>query len=227
MRPIIVRLLAEGYRVVALDLPGHGASEGRSLNMATAVAAVGEAVLWLGPFRAIVGHSFGGAVALNAVSGSVRGVAPVLADRLVLISAPSSLPSLFEDFAAFLRLGPRTQTVLVERVGHITGRVLEDFVGAEQLRRLSVPTLVVHAPDDKEVAFANALAFAKAGRHVTLARADGLGHRRIISDERALDEMAWFVATGRTSARQPIRDLATRQAGLNGQERPAKTITFP
>ncbi len=71
---------------------------------------------------------------------------------------------------------------LAERVALIAGRPLADFIGAEQLARLALPTLVVHAPDDKEVAFTEALAFEKAGSHVALLRLPGLGHRRILAD---------------------------------------------
>jgi pimeloyl-ACP methyl ester carboxylesterase len=204
MLTIVARLLEGGYRVVTLDLPGHGTSEGRRLNMMTAVAAVKEAALWLGPFSAVVGHSFGGAVALNAAFGSVRGFSPLAVDRLVLISAPSSIPALFEDFGRFLALGPRTRLVLAEQVAAITGRKLEDFVGTDQLRQLRMPALIVHAPDDKEVAFSEAEAYAGAGDHVELFRAGGLGHRRILADERVADRIAIFLA-GERLARQNQR----------------------
>ena len=42
MRLVIEALRGEGFRVIALDLPGHGASPGRRLNMAIAVAAAGS-----------------------------------------------------------------------------------------------------------------------------------------------------------------------------------------
>jgi pimeloyl-ACP methyl ester carboxylesterase len=201
MRPIIARLLAEGHRVVALDLPGHGASPGRRLNMATAVAAVGEACRWLGPFRAVVGHSFGGAVALNAACGSLRGMPPIDVANLVLISAPSSIPALFEEFGRFLGLGRRSQAALERRVEVIAGRSLREYVGARQLQRLGIPTLVVHAPDDREVGFAEAEAYASAGDHVSLFRAEGLGHRRILADHGVADRIAAFLAAGESTIR--------------------------
>ena len=70
MRAIVDGFRASGVRVIALDLPGHGASSGRRLNMANAVAAVAAADTWFGPFEAIVGHSFGGAVAVFALRAS-------------------------------------------------------------------------------------------------------------------------------------------------------------
>lgn len=194
MKTLVEAFTAAGFKVVALDLPGHGQSGGRRLNMFTAVDAVRSVAEWFGPFQAVVGHSFGGAVAVNAAAGSVRNVPPLATERLVLIAAPSSMPAIFEDFWRFLRLGPRTQTAVAEMVARIAGRPLSSFVGAEQLAQMDIPTLVVHAPDDREVSPDEAKAFAGAGNHVTLAWARGLGHRRILADAETAARAVRFVA---------------------------------
>lgn len=182
MRAIIDGYRNAGVRVIAIDLPGHGASAGRRLNMANAVAAVQMAEQWFGPFHALVGHSFGGAVAVNAAVGSVVGVEKVRAQRLVLIAAPSSLPMIFTDFGRFLNLGPRTQTAIADLVHRIAGQPLHAYTGEVQLSEHPIETLVLHAADDKEVAPAHAEGYARAGDHVRLAWVNGLGHRRVLAD---------------------------------------------
>lgn len=194
MSAIVETLRRDGARVLAVDLPGHGASSGRRLNMANAVEAVAKAAEWFGPFDAFIGHSFGGAVAVNAVVGSVSGIAPVPAGRLVLISAPDSMPAFFHDFGRMLDLGARSQMALARQVERLAGRPLSDFVGSVQLAEAKLPTLVIHAPDDKEVSPANAEAYGRAGRHVRLVWAPGLGHRRIIAGPGVLAALAAFVA---------------------------------
>lgn len=193
MTSVIRELTEAGFRVIALDLPGHGESAGRRLNMASAVRAVRAADDWFGPFAAIVGHSFGGAVAANAAVGSIRNVEPVRAERLVLISAPSSMPALFRDFGSFLNLGARAQVALAARVHDLTGRPLEEFVVADQLARHKLPALVIHAPDDKEISSKEAESLARAGSHVELRWAPGLGHRRILSDSGVARMVAEFL----------------------------------
>lgn len=197
MRTLIEGYRTAGYRVVSLDLPGHGHSQGRHLNMVNAVDAVRVAGEWFGPFVAAVGHSFGGAVAANAIAGSVKDIPPLAAGRLVLIAAPSSLPAIFADFSRMLNVGPRSQVAMADRVQHLSGRPLHEFTGDRQLAQAPVPTLVIHAPDDREVPAEHAKRYAGAGGHVRLHWADGLGHRRILADKGVVASAVAFVAEHR------------------------------
>jgi pimeloyl-ACP methyl ester carboxylesterase len=200
MRALIEGFRDAGYRVFSLDLPGHGQSLGRRLTMVHAVEAARLADDWFGPFAAVVGHSFGGAVAASAAAGWVAGIAPVRAGRLVLIAAPSSLPALFGDFSRRLNVGPRSQGVMARQVRRLSGRALETFVGGRQLAEAKLPTLVVHAPDDREVSADHARDYAGAGDHVELQWAEGLGHRRILADPGVVARAVAFVGGRRGPA---------------------------
>ncbi|RWB65950.1 MAG: alpha/beta fold hydrolase, partial [Mesorhizobium sp.] len=197
MRTLIEGYRDAGYKVVSLDLPGHGQSQGRRLTLVSAVEAARLTGEWFGPFVAVVGHSFGGAVAANAVVGSVKNIPPLAAERLVLIAAPSSLPAIFNDFSRMLSVGPRSQAAMADRVERIAGRPLHEFVGDRQLASTPVPTLVIHAPDDREVSADHARLYAGAGDHVRLYWADGLGHRRILADRGVVERAIGFVAEHR------------------------------
>ncbi|MBA3447267.1 MAG: alpha/beta fold hydrolase [Pseudaminobacter sp.] len=194
MRALIQGYRDAGYRVLSLDLPGHGRSPGRRLTMVNAVAAARAAGDWFGPFAAVVGHSFGGAVAVNAFVGSVAGIPPLAAERLVLIAAPNAMSEIFAGFGRFVNLGARSFAAMAGRVERIAGRPLAEFVSSDQLARASVPTLVIHAPDDREVSAADASMLAGAGDHVRLSWAPGLGHRRILSDPTVVAEAVGFLA---------------------------------
>ncbi|PWK69897.1 alpha/beta fold hydrolase [Aminobacter sp. AP02] len=194
MRKLIEGYRDAGHRVISLDLPGHGGSLGRALDMAKAVEAVNLAAQWFGPFEAIVGHSFGGAVAVNAAAGSVKAFAPLAVGRLVLISAPDSMPKLFEDFGGYIKLGPKSQHAIASQVERVTGTPISHFVSSTLLIRLTIPTLVIHAADDREVPATEARAMVGAGSHVRLFWADGLGHRRILTGEKVVEAAVGFLA---------------------------------
>ncbi|MER9680975.1 alpha/beta hydrolase [Mesorhizobium sp. M0184] len=194
MRALIEAYRDAGYKVVSLDLPGHGQSQGRRLTLVSAVDAARVAGEWFGPFAAIVGHSFGGAVAANAVAGSIRNIPRLAAGRLVLIAAPSSLPAIFADFSRMLNVGSRSQAAMADRVERIAGRPLHEFTGDRQLASTPLPTLVIHAPNDREVSAEHARLYTRAGDHVRLYWADGLGHRRILADRGVVERAVGFVA---------------------------------
>jgi pimeloyl-ACP methyl ester carboxylesterase len=199
MRAIIEGLRKAGFRVMSLDLPGHGASRGRRLDLVRAVDAVRTADIWFGPFDAIVGHSFGGVVALNARAGSIEGISAVDAARLVLISVPESIPEIFDQYGRLINVGPRSQNAIASRVERIAGRPITDFTGARQLREIGAPTLVIHAVDDREVHADSAHRHASAGAHVDLVWVDGAGHRRILADPHTVDATVRF-SSGKSAA---------------------------
>jgi len=203
MMAIISALVARGERVVALDLPGHGASAGRELDFIRAIAAVDAAWRQYGPFYAMIGHSFGGAVVVNAAAGPLGCYRERRPAKLVTIASPHSLDGVFEGFGKVLRLKADVRQAMKDRVQQIAARPIHDFDTDKHLRRLSIPTLVIHARDDKEVPARCAEMVARAGSHVRLHWADGLGHRRIIASTDVADKIADYV-----SGPVPLRAVA-------------------
>ena len=132
----------------------------------------------------------------RAAVGSVAGIPANPPDRIVLISAPNDLPSVFEWFAGLLGLRPESRTAFFNRVEEVTGHPLQSFFGTVQLAGLERPALVIHARDDKELSAHNARAFATAGSHVEVLWADGYGHRRILKAPEVIDAVTEFGANG-------------------------------
>jgi pimeloyl-ACP methyl ester carboxylesterase len=187
-------LTAAGYDVVALDLPGHGASSGRTLHVPLGVAALHALHAQTGPWTGVIAHSFGGPLVTAFMDGTVRGREPVTIGRLVMIASPHSMTRIFHNFGRMVGLGPRAQQVLDAQVQRLSGRDLADFEGPDMLARRPAPTLILHAIDDKEVPAASAEAFGRAGRHVEVRLLGELGHRRILYAPAVVRAAVDFVA---------------------------------
>lgn len=190
---MIEGLLAGGAEVVALDWPGHGTSPGRMLTMPAAVRAIDAAWRHFGGFDVSVGHSFGGASLACAAGGMVCDVPSRIAKSMVLIGAPSEMTWLFNGFGKLLHLSAKAQDALEGMVVQLSGRRIEDFDAARILGMLTVPVLVIHAEDDKEVSADHARRYAAAGSNIDLHWANGFGHRRIVSAAPVVERINAFI----------------------------------
>jgi pimeloyl-ACP methyl ester carboxylesterase len=196
MSAFVEPLNASGFDVIALDLPGHGLSSGRMLHIPLGVRALHAVHAKFGPWHGLIAHSFGGAVATSLVAGAVSAFPAIALQGLVLIATPHSMPQLFRWFGQTVGLTGRGQHWFDANVQRLAGRDLGAFEGETLLRQANVPTLVLHAPDDKEVSFASAEALAKAGSHVAVQSMPGLGHRRILYAPATVQAARAFVADG-------------------------------
>ncbi|MBP1850956.1 alpha/beta fold hydrolase [Rhizobium halophytocola] len=186
-------LQAHGADVVLMDLPGHGRSYGRALNIAMAAEAIVGVEREQGPFDAVVAHSLGGLSVMAAVGGLFRHVPPLMAHRLVLIGAPSEVGEVFADFSAMIGLDAASRAALLDRAAEVGGRPIGDFDMSNVARRAKRPMLVVHAEDDKEVGPHHARRYGGIGSHIDFHWANGYGHRRIVSAPDVTAEIARFL----------------------------------
>jgi pimeloyl-ACP methyl ester carboxylesterase len=179
MTLFVTPLLRAGYDVAALDLPAHGLSSGKRLNMpigARAVLAVGDV---LGPFSGVIGHSFGGLVTALAAEGGAPLDRALPVDRLVLISTPHSLTRLTEEFGVKFGFTAATTLGLQNEVTRAAGRSVHDITTGGMLKAAGVPALILHDDEDDVVPPSDGtIVAAMAG--ATLQTTKGLGHRRII-----------------------------------------------
>ena len=193
-----------GIDTVLLDLPGHGASSGRHLHLGKGIEAIDAAWRHHGPFDAFVGHSFGGAIALNAALGTSMCVPARRPDKLVLIAAPNSLPAIFRGFGRTVGLPSPAQAALERKVLTLLGQSLDLMVASEQLKGYSRPVLVLHDMDDRDVLYADALRMARAGSHVELFTTSGLGHRRLLKSAEIHAAIRDHVAGLSPAAEEPV-----------------------
>lgn len=199
-------LLKAGHRVVAVDLPGHGQSSGSQFHIPLGVAALQTAIQRTGPWTNIIAHSLGGAVSTALVAGSVDAIDPVPLSSLVLLSSPSSVEDLFDQFARMLGLSAGSLTQLKTMVPRLSGNPISEFEGKRQLARAGTSTLVLHDMQDPVIEFTNALALSELS-NVKLKFLDGVGHFRILYDPTTVAEATRFVTRSQPEV-QPLQSEA-------------------
>ena len=106
---LVQPLRSAGFRVIAFDAPAHGRSTGRSTDMVAYAQAVALVAREAGPLHAVIGHSFGAAMAMYAARDW-----GLSASRLVLVSSFNDCNWFLEMFAQHVGLTPE-----VLRAAHV------------------------------------------------------------------------------------------------------------
>lgn len=161
-----------GYRVFALDLPGHGKSGGRGLQSIQGYAdAVVEWLQALGLWRAVfVGHSMGGAIALTLAldhpqhvsrlalvsTGARLRVHAAILDNAASESTYLNAVQTIIEWAFSSQAPPRMVELAAKRMAETRASVLygdflacNDFDVSERLAEIHHSTLVVCGVEDR------------------------------------------------------------------------------
>lgn len=192
MTPLIDRLTWAGFRVVALDLPGHGKSAAASGGLAPipvlaeAVAAVARLV---GPLEAIVAHSLGGTATMLALSEM-----GIDARRAVILASPNHPEHFARGVARLLGLSEGNFGRMRAAIERLAGRSLDALHLPPLLRRLNLPALFLHDAGDRVVPLQHSRDNVDAWRGARLEVLQGLGHRRLLADPQVLDRVVGFVS---------------------------------
>lgn len=188
MTALVEPLVAQGFRVIGFDWPGHGASGGDLSSLLHALRALQHLERFVGPPSAVVAHSFGAAATLLAVGSGLA------CERIVLLAPVARLKPYVERFTLALGMSEARQRAFIERAEAWLEAPFADFEPLRFTPSLSVPVLVLHSRDDREVELSEGeLLAATWGAGAQLVVKDGLGHRRLLRDSGCIDAAVQFL----------------------------------
>jgi pimeloyl-ACP methyl ester carboxylesterase len=179
-------LVADGFSVIALDLPAHGASPGRMSSLPRFVRGVLEASRRHGPFDVWIAHSMGAAAALAALARGAH------ARRLILLGGLVDPAGALRFFARGFGLNAAATQAYLARIEHTEQMPLADVDGLRNARAVHTPTLVVHDEEDRVIPIEHGRNLAAALPEARLLQTNGLGHRRILNDNMIVQSVVAF-----------------------------------
>lgn len=188
MVPFITSLLNSGFRVVALEFPAHGGSDGKITSLFQCTRAVTHAAAQIGAIDAVLAHSVGCAVAVEAMKAGIHPKAAVL------IATPARYKDYALQFGMLAGLDKEGIQQMIEDLRAL-GVDVPAINTPEAVKTLDVPALLVHSDDDRIIPQATGQEVANAWPGAKFMPVSGLGHRKILSAPAVVDAAVSFIQT--------------------------------
>ena len=182
-------LVEKNFRVVALDGPGHGNSPGQITTPTHYAQFIIDAQKELAPAgaHAVIAHSFGGGCSVLAATRGLN------VKGLVLVASPAFYEKVVAFFGKNFGLNKSSQAAFEELITKAANMQPQELNVGKIGATLKIPGLIVHDVDDNAVTFMSAEAIVSAWPEARLIKTEGLGHRRILKDQKVIAEVADFI----------------------------------
>ena len=187
--PLIDELADRGRSLVALDLPGHGASGGdwgMSFEGTDAIVAVAA---HLGPIDGVVAHSAGCGMAAAALGEGWR------VERAVFIAPPLGVGDRWLRKASTLGVPEDVALAAKSLYFETIGVERAEWQAPAAYTALDVEMLVVHSRDDERFPSGDTEDVMRSHPRANLVLVDGLSHRRTARDPGVIELVADFVTS--------------------------------
>lgn len=188
MTAFVEPLLAQGFEVVAIDLPAHGASEGKLSSVVHFQKTMLQLNKELGPFHAVVAHSLGAAAAVYAMARGME------CAHAVLISPMCSYGTVWGHSQQILQISSRLTDKARRYAQQQLGIQFDDI---EPLRLApgfaATSLLVVQDRGDRESPVEESERLAAVWPGGSILVTEKLGHTRILRDPGVTRRAAEFI----------------------------------
>lgn len=187
-----ISLAKAGYRAIAFDAPGHGRTPGNRSTIFRIVDAVHVIADEYGPLKGIVTHSFGAMVIARALRTNLT------TKKVVCINPAAQLDFLIESFCGTLGITSGTRNAFLQKLENHYGTEIGTQISAEEnVAGVAIAALIIHDVDDNEVPWQQGQRLANAWPNAHFLQTRGLGHTRILRDDKTIQEVVNFISAGK------------------------------
>jgi pimeloyl-ACP methyl ester carboxylesterase len=205
MTNFVEPLLAQGFRVIALDGPAHGNSSLWQTNLRQFGQGIQAVLRQFGPLHGFIGHSFGAAASLLLLYEH-KSVTRLMLPRLTLIASPAETQFMMHVIARAIGGCDRVEANMQQRFLRHYGLPIEFFslpkMAASISASVPLPGLVIHDQDDQLIPFEQGEAIARAWPGAEFMATAGLGHGDILRDATVVERVVQFQVQAQAQ-RQP------------------------
>ena len=187
LHSIADKLLKKGFSTISFDAPAHGKAPGKSSDMTEFIAACLEIEKQYGSFEFAIGHSLGGMSVLNAIKKGLK------VDKAVVIGSGDIIKDIIDDFIQKLGMNIATGKLMIRLFEKKFGETINGYSAYIAAQDVTVPILVIHDEDDKDVPISAAHHICKHLSRGEIMITQGLGHRKILGDSKVIKQIIQFL----------------------------------
>jgi len=162
-----------GYEVYAFDAPGHGASDGKYLNIPLYAGAIKSVLDQIGGAELILTHSLGGLSVMHLLYAKQE----YLPTKLAVMGIPGKTSEFIDIYSELMGLNKRSRTALEDYFKVRIPYPVEHFSIYNYAPKLECLGLIVHDEDDKEAPVHHAIELNKLWKNSNLVLTKGFGHK--------------------------------------------------
>jgi len=178
-----LNLADAGYHCLLIDGPAHGHSKGKRTNIFEFANVFNEIKGQQNDLVAAVGHSLGAATISLAISEGSD------VPAFVSLGAPVVAKDILSEFADKLNITAHTVNGIRAKAVSEFSRTFESVAMESTFKQVHCPVLALHGEDDLDVPVYHLDVLKGINPNIEIMRFTGIGHRRILKDERVIVKM--------------------------------------
>lgn len=183
-------LTSLGFEVFAFDAPGHGISDGHTINGLQYCNFILDIEKLFGSFYCIMAHSLGAlaaALALEQMNNQAE-------RKLVLIAPATETTSAVKNYFRFVHVSQKVKQAFNELMFNIGNKPVSWYSVARAVNNIATPILWVHDEEDFVCAFGDTLPVQQANHgHIEFYFTKGLGHSGVYRRQQVFDKIIEFI----------------------------------
>jgi pimeloyl-ACP methyl ester carboxylesterase len=170
-RNLIEKLQEREFNIIAFDAPGHGYSQGTSLNVVTYAEHAQHLIEKYSP-KYIIGHSMGGLATIhNQYQHPNTSI-----EKIVTLGAPAELSELMEHYQNLLKFNKKVLQGLDKHIYEHFNFRIDDISTPQFAKAISKPGLIIHDELDPITPFSASARLHENWENSRLIKTKGLGH---------------------------------------------------
>lgn len=170
-RYLVEKLQERKFHIIAFDAPGHGHSEGNSLNVVTYADSARQLIDLYRP-KHIIGHSMGGLATLH---NQYQNPNPSI-EKIVTLGAPAELSELMAHYQNLVRFNKKVLEALDNHIYEHFKIHIHDISTPKFAKSIEQKGLIIHDEWDTITPFNASERLHKNWKNSRLLKTTGLGH---------------------------------------------------